>query len=294
MAQLLLAVGFGLVTASVLAVASVGLSLQFGITNYINFAYGDFMALGAYLAWELNSGFARWNIWVALVVSSLVMGVVAVLLNQFVLGPFSRRFGKPFYILIVTFGLSLIILNLINAGWGAAVRRYQLPDQNPLHIGPFLLTVDQLIVVALGIGLMFAIHLMLTRTRLGKSMRAMSDNTALAMTSGIDTRRITTITWFLTGALSGLAGVVLGITAANLTPSSGETFLFVIFAAVIVGGVGSVYGAIIGAVIIGLATEVSAVYINPAYKLDIAFVILIAVLLLKPSGLFARAGKAQV
>lgn len=292
MHQLLLAMGFGMVTASVLAVASVGLSLQFGITNYINFAYGDFMALGAYMAWELNSGFAHWNIWIALVGGSLVMGVVAVLLNQFVLGPFSRRFDKPFYILIVTFGLSLIILNLINAGWGAAVRRYQLPDERPLHIGPFLLTIDQLVVVALGIGLVLVIHLMLTRTRLGKSMRAMSDNTALAMTSGIDTRRITTITWFLTGALSGLAGVVLGITAASLTPSSGETFLFVIFAAVIVGGVGSVYGAIMGALIIGLATEVSAVYINPAYKLDTAFVILIAALLVKPSGLFARAGKA--
>jgi len=289
---LLLSVGFGLVTASVLAIASVGLSLQFGITNYINFAYGDFLALGAYTAWELNAGFAHWNIWLALVVGSLVMGVVAVLLNQFVLGPFARRFDKPFYILIVTFGLSLIILNLINAGWGSAVRRYQLPDQTPLHIGPFLLTVDQLVVVALGIGLVLTIHLMLTRTRLGKSMRAMSDNTALAMTSGIDTRRITTITWFLTGAMSGLAGVVLGITAASLTPSSGETFLFVIFAAVIVGGVGSVYGAIIGALIIGLATEVSAVYINPAYKLDTAFVILIAALLLRPSGLFARAGKA--
>jgi len=175
-------------------------------------------------------------------------------------------------------------------GFGGAALPVARPD--PLHIGPFLLTVDQLIVVALGIALVLTIHLMLTRTRLGKSMRAMSDNTALAMTSGIDTRRITTITWFLTGAMSGLAGVVLGITAASLTPSSGETFLFVIFAAVIVGGVGSVYGAIIGALIIGLATEVSAVYINPAYKLDTAFVILIAALLLRPSGLFARAGKA--
>jgi branched-subunit amino acid ABC-type transport system permease component len=123
-------------------------------------------------------------------------------------------------------------------------------------------------------------------------MRAMSDNSTLAMTSGIDTRRITTLAWFLSGILAGIGGTVLGITQASLTPGSGETFLFVIFAAVIVGGVGSIYGAMVGAVIVGLATEVSALFINPSYKLDIAFVILILALLFRPSGLFARPGKA--
>ena len=104
----------------------------------------------------------------------------------------------------------------------------------------------------------------------------MSDNTTLAMTSGIDTKQITTITWFLSGSLAGVAGTVLGISEGNLTPASGELFLFVIFAAVIVGGVGSIYGAMAGAILIGLATEISAAFINPSYKLDIAFVILIA------------------
>jgi branched-subunit amino acid ABC-type transport system permease component len=292
MHQFLLAVGFGLVTASVLAIAAVGLSLQFGITNYINFAYGDFMALGAYLSWELNSGLLHWNVWVALLAGSVGMGVLAVILNQILLGPFARRFDELFYILIVTFGLSLIMLSVVNAIWGGEVKHYQLANEQPLHLGPFLLTPNQLVVVAMGIVLMLTIHVLLTRTRLGKSMRAMSDNTTLAMTSGIDTRRVTTITWFLTGMLAGLAGTVLGITSASITPSFGETFLFVIFAAVIVGGVGSIYGAILGAVIIGMATEVAAVYINPAYKLDVAFMILILALLFKPSGLFARAGKA--
>lgn len=287
-----LSIGFGLVTASVLAIGAVGLSLQFGITNYINFAFGDFMALGAYMAWELNAGLLHWNIWLALVCGSVVMGLVAVLLNRFLLAPFARSFDKLFYILIVTFGLSLVLLNLINAVWGAEVKNYSLPSETPMTLGPFLLTRNQLIVMALGVVLMVAVHLMLSRTRLGKSMRAMSDNTTLAMTSGIDTRRITTITWFLSGTLAGLAGTVLGITAASLTPSFGETYLFVIFASVIIGGVGSIYGAIVGAVIIGLATEVSAVFINSAYKLDTAFVLLILALLFRPNGLFARAGKA--
>lgn len=292
MHQFWLSVGFGFVTASVIAVAAVGLSLQFGITNYINFAYGDFMALGAYLAWELNAGFLHWSIWLAMAGSAVLVGVFAVLVNQFVLGPFARRFEKIFYVLIVTFALSLIILSLINSIWGANVKQFNMPSETPLHIGPFLLSVDQLIVIGIGLALMVAIHTLLTVTRLGKSMRAMSDSTTLAMTSGIDTRMVTTITWFLTGILSGLAGVVLGITSASITPSFGETFLFVIFAAVIVGGVGSVYGAILGALIIGLVTEVSAVFINPAYKLDTSFVVLILVLLFRPSGLFTRIGKA--
>jgi branched-subunit amino acid ABC-type transport system permease component len=292
MQQFWLAFGFGLVTASVLAIAAVGLSLQFGITNYINFAYGDFMALGSYITYEFNTGFMHINIWVALVAGSIGMGVIALLLNRFLLSPFAKRFDKTFYVLIVTFGLSLILLNVIYSFWGANVRSYNMPIEKVLHIGPFLLTRNQLIVMAISIVLMLLVSIMLKTTRLGKSMRAMSDNTTLAMTSGIDTKAITTITWFLSGMMAGLAGTVLAITEGNLTPASGELFLFVIFAAVIVGGVGSIYGAMAGAVLIGLATEVSAVYINPGYKLDVAFAILILTLLFRPSGLFARPGKA--
>ena len=292
MAQFWLAFGFGLVTASVLAIAAVGLSLQFGITNYINFAYGDFMALGAYLTYEFNTGFMHLNVWISLFAGSIGMGILAVLLNHFLLGPFARRFERSFYVLIVTFGLSLIILNLIYSIWGSNVRSYNMPIEQVLHIGPFLLTRNQLIVMAVSVVLMTLVHTMLKTTRLGKSMRAMSDNTTLAMTSGIDTRLITTITWFLSGTLAGLAGTVLGITEGNLTPASGELFLFVIFAAVIVGGVGSIYGAMAGAVLIGLATEISAAFINPAYKLDVAFGILILTLLFRPNGLFSRPGRA--
>ena len=287
-----LSVGFGFVTASVLAISAVGLSLQFGITNYINFAYGDFMALGAFFAYVLNAEIFHLNIWIALVLGSLVMGALAVMINWFLLSPFVRRFNKTFYVLIVTFGLSLILLNLEYSIWGADVRFYQTPISRAIHIGPVLLTKDQLIVMGIAVVLMLALHTMLKTTRLGKSMRAMSDSTTLAMTSGINTKRITTITWFLSGTLAGISGTVLGITEGNLTPASGELFLFVIFAAVIVGGVGSIYGAMAGALLIGLATEVSAAFINPAYKLDTAFVILILALLIRPNGIFTRPGIA--
>jgi branched-subunit amino acid ABC-type transport system permease component len=290
--QFWLSFGFGLVTASVLSIAAVGLSLQFGITNYINFAYGDFMALGAYLTYAFNAEIFHVNIWFALIVGSLLMGLIAVALNRFLLSPFARRFDKTFYVLIVTFGLSLIMLNLTYSIWGPNVRSYNMKIEVDMHIGPFLLNKYEIIIMIISVVTMLLIHLMLKTTRLGKSMRAMSDNTTLAMTSGIDTKRITTITWFLSGTMAGLAGSVLGITEGNLTPAAGELFLFVIFAAVIVGGVGSIYGAMAGGVLIGLATEVSAAFINAAYKLDVAFVILILTLLFRPSGLFARSGRA--
>lgn len=286
-----MAVGFGLVTASIIAIASVGLTLQFGVTNYVNFAYGDFMALGAYFAWQVNTAF-HWSIWVAMVVGGLGMGVVAVALNRFVLGPFARKFsGSLIYVLIVTFGLSLIIVNLVEAVWGPTYKLYSVPLENPYHLGPLLLTKDEIIIFFLGVVLMAAVHLLLTRTKLGKAMRAMSDDASLAAVTGIDTRRVTAITWFLSGLLAGVAGTVLGVNITSITPSSGETYLFVIFAAVILGGIGRPYGAMIGALVIGLATELSAVAI-PAYKLDVAFGILVVVLLVRPQGIFATAGKA--
>lgn len=267
-----------------------GLTLQFGVTNFVNFAYGDFLTLGAYFAWVANAKL-HMSIWLAMLLGALAMGLVAVLLNHLVIGPFARRFSNLFFVLIVTFGLSLILLNLIQAVWGPNYQQYRVAAQNPLHLGPFLLTTDQLLIIGIGAAVMLAIHLLLTRTKLGKAMRAMSDDTSLATVSGINTRVITMVTWFMTGALAGLAGTVLGLNISSITPSTGETFLFAIFAAVILGGIGKPYGAMLGALIIGLATEVSAVVINAAYKLDVAFALLVIVLLVRPQGILAVKGK---
>ena len=290
MSVLALSFGFGLITASVLALAAVGLSLQFGVTNYINFAYGEFLTLGAYLTWTLNH--VGLNIYLSAVIATLLMGAFAVLLNQFLLKPFTKKGVPLLFLLVVTFGLSLFLSNAILAIWGPNFKSLDVARETPHAIGPFLFTTSQLAIIGIALVVMGGIHLLLTRTEIGKAMRAMSDNMDLAQVSGIDTDRITAFTWLLSGCLAGLAGIVLVINITSFLPSLGGEFLFVIFAAVILGGVGSPYGAMLGALVIGLATEMSAVLINSAYKNDVAFALLILTLLLRPTGIIRMAGKA--
>jgi branched-subunit amino acid ABC-type transport system permease component len=287
---LALSFGFGLITASVLALAAVGLSLQFGVTNYINFAYGEFLTLGAYLAWTLNH--AGLNIYLSIAVATLLMGVFAVVLNEFLLKPFTKKGVPLLFLLVVTFGLSLFLSNLILAIWGPNFKSLDVARETPHAFGPLLFTTSQLTIIGIALLVMGGVHLLLTRTEIGKAMRAMSDSVDLAQLSGIDTDRITAFTWLLSGCLAGLAGIVLVINITSFLPSVGGEFLFVIFAAVILGGVGSPYGAMLGALVIGLATEMSAVLINSAYKNDVAFALLILTLLLRPQGIIRMAGKA--
>ncbi|MBV8715768.1 MAG: branched-chain amino acid ABC transporter permease [Chloroflexi bacterium] len=285
-----LSLGFGLITASVLALAAVGLSLQFGVTNYINFAYGEFLTLGAYFAWTLSHGLGL-NLWLSVGLAALLMGLFGVLLNRFLLKPFTQKGVPLHFLLVVTFGLSLFLSNLILAIWGPNFKTLDLPRETPHRFGLFLFTNSQLTIIAIAAVAMLGVHLLLTRTEIGKAMRAMSDSTDLAQVSGIDTNRITSFTWLVSGALAGLAGIVLVMNINSFQPSFGGEFLFVIFAAVILGGVGSPYGAMLGALVIGLATEMSAIFVNSAYKNDVAFALLILTLLLRPSGIIRMAGK---
>jgi branched-subunit amino acid ABC-type transport system permease component len=290
MSTLVLAMGFGLVTASILAIAAVGLTLQVGVTNLVNFAFADFLTLGAYLGWSLNAGW-HLNFWLAAAVASLGVGTVAVAANVLVIRPFIRRRTPLVFLLIVTIGLSLILGNLNLAIWGSGYRSYDLPRQQPVHIGPMQFTNDQLLIIAISIAVVLALRLLLTRTKLGKAMRSMSDNIDLARASGIDTDRVTHGVWMLSGTLAGLAGVVLALNLTTFDTGLGSNILFVIFAAMILGGVGSPSGAILAAVVLGLATEVSAVFVDSGYKNDIAFVALLGVLLIRPEGIIRMAGK---
>jgi len=285
------AIGFGLVTASILALCAVGLTLQFGVTNYINFAIGSLLTFGAYFAWIVNSHLGM-NIWLSMLVGGLLTGVLAVALNVGIMQQFVRRGYPTIFMLIVMFGLSLILQNVTLAIWGGDFKTYVTPADHQYHIGPLLLTGSQLLIILIAILAMVGVYVLLTYTKVGKAMRAMSDNPTLARNCGINTTLVTNFTWLLSGFLAGVAGVVLAVNITSFQPAFGNDFQFVIFAAVVVGGIGRPYGAMVGALLIGLVTEVSAVFVNSSYKNDMAFAILVLMLLLRPQGIFATEGKA--
>lgn len=291
MSLFLLTVGFGIVTASVLSLMSVGLSLQFGVTNFVNFAYGAYLSTGMFLTWTFSDKLHLPFLLSALL-GTVVTGLVAVIINEILFEPFAKRRKSIFYMLIITFGLSLVLDNILQIFFGVGFDQFPIKQSSAIHLGPFDFTKVQIMIVVVAVVAMVAIHLLLTKTSLGKKMRAMSDNNELAKISGIDTRSVTRWTWFISGSLAALGGVVLALNTVVFQTTTGDDMLFVIFAAVILGGIGRIYGAMLGALIIGLVTEVSVVVIPSAYKQDVAFLILVLMLLVRPQGLIATQGKA--
>jgi branched-chain amino acid transport system permease protein/neutral amino acid transport system permease protein len=287
----LLTLGFGFVSASIYALLSVGLSLQFGVTNFVNFAYGAYLGVGMLLTYTFSATFGL-PFWLSMVLATIGTGLVSMFISEYVLGPFVKRKKSLFYMLIVTFGLSLILDNILQIFYGVGFNEYPIGQSTPITIGPFSFTGNQLLIIAIAGVVMIGVHLLLSRSRLGKAMRAMSDNSDLARASGIDTNMVTRWTWFISGSLAGLGGIVLALNIVSFQTTSGDALLFVIFAAVILGGIGHTYGAMLGALIIGLVTEVSTVFISSAYKQDIAFLVLVIMLLVRPQGLIPAKGKA--
>lgn len=283
-------VGFGLITASILALSAVGLTLQFGVTNFVNFAYGEFLTIGAYLAFVMNQGL-HLNIWLSMAISGILTAVVAMLFNVLVIQPFIKRKSQMIILLVVTIGMDLFLMNLVQAIFGPEFQQYNAPPGSILHLGPFLFTLQQIIIIVIAVAVMAAVHALLKYSKLGKAMRAMSDNSELALISGVPTARVTNYVWLLSGFLGGIAGVILAVNVNNFTPALGSEFLFVIFAAAIVGGIGRPYGAMLGALIIGVTMEVSATFINSSYKTVVAFAILILVLLFRPQGILPSRGR---
>jgi branched-chain amino acid transport system permease protein/neutral amino acid transport system permease protein len=281
-------VGFGLITAAVLAIASVAFTLQFAVTDVLNLAFAAIMTTGAFVAYWINQ--AGVPVWFALIVAMAACSLLSVLLNLLVYAPFQRRGSSPITIVIVSLGMALIIEFGVQSIVGGVNVSYAMGQGTTFRAGGLILTTVQIVIVAISIVVMGAVHALLRYSKLGKAMRATAANRSLARNCGIRTSRVITITWAITGALGGLAGTVFAIDIGSFGPTSTDLFVVLILAAVFLGGPGNAYGAILGALLIGLATEVSAAYIQPDYKYVIAFVVLLAMLAVRPSGLFgARA-----
>ncbi|MGE5135609.1 MAG: branched-chain amino acid ABC transporter permease [Gemmatimonadota bacterium] len=285
MSTLFLGIGFGLVTASVLAISTVALSLQFGVTRVPNFAHGEIMTVGAYAA--LSTYQAVHNAILAAVAAIAAGAVLGIGVNKLLFGPFRNRNVARLTLFVLTIAASLIIQNVVLLIYGGATRSLPLGGGNPHHVGPFLFTSQQELIIGLAVVIMLGVHLLLRYTYFGRAQRAVAENLALARASGINAARVINRTWLLTGSLAGLAGYVLGISTGGLYPAMGFQFLLVVFAAAILGGIGQPYGAMAGALVVGVTMEVSALYISSDYKTVIAFGLLIAALLVRPQGLVA-------
>ena len=291
MSLFLASFGFGLVTAAVLAIAAVGFTMQFAVTDVLNLAYGAVMIASAFVAYALNQ--AGVNVWIGILAAAAAGAVGSVLLNQGIYTPFQRRAGDaaraPITMVIVSLGMTLIIEFGLQAIVGGTNVSYTMSQGPTVKADGLVLTAVQFVIIGLAVVVMAAVHGLLRYTKLGKAMRATSANRSLARNCGIRTDRIVAATWALSGALCGIAGTVFAINNGSFGATSADLFLVVILAAVFLGGPGSAYGAMLGALIIGLATEISAAYINPSYKDVIAFAVLLIMLAVRPSGLLGTA-----
>jgi branched-chain amino acid transport system permease protein len=292
----------GLVAGSMVGLGAIGVTLTYSILRFANFAHGDLMAWGTYAALTvlglISAQFGEanpigpfsfgWPLIAAAAVAMLLTGLLALAVDAMLFARLRAR-GQAIIVVMASFGASMTLRSLLEFMFTSRPRYFSRDIQMALPIGLGVsATPDQLALLALTGLLVLGTHLLMQRTRIGRAMRATSQNQALARVSGIDVARVVRVTWLIGGALACMAGMMIGI-LVQVRPLMGLDLLLPLFAAAILGGIGSVGGAVIGGLIIGLAEAASVQWIGAEWRAAVAFVILIAVLLLRPSGLFGVA-----
>ena len=280
----------GLSSGSVYALGAIGLSLVYGILKLVNFAHGDLMTLGGYVAFAVNVS-AGMPLPVAILAALAAVAAVGLALEEALWRPMRRRGAGVLQLLLISVGLAFVIRYAIQFGWSGSTRLLDVDRNQAWH--PFGLTISavQVVVMVTAAVVLTLVALMLKTTLVGKSMRALADSFDLAEVSGVDTRRVVAATWLLAGSLAGLAGVLAAI-STNLTPSTGWLLLLSVFAAVVLGGIGNAYGALAGGLLLGLVQEWSTMLVRPTYKEAVGFAVLILVLLWRPQGVLGHARTA--
>ncbi len=296
----------GLVIGSVVSLGAIGLSLTFSILRFSNFGHGELLAWGAYFALTALAMFAAvggvaaapiapfsfgWPLLAAMVCAALLtaMGVLAL---DWLLFKRLRRQGA-ITLVIASFGAALALRNLLLFVYGGIPQYYSQELQIAIALlprsvwGGMRITPDQLFVLGLTAITVIGLHLFLKLSTLGRAMRATSLNPQLARVAGIDPERVLRATWVIGGMLAAVAGVFAGLTV-QLRPTLGLDLLLPLFAAVILGGIGSVWGAVLGGLIVGLAESAAVSVVGAEYRAAAAFAVLIAILLIRPNGLFGE------
>ncbi|MHC5613174.1 MAG: branched-chain amino acid ABC transporter permease [Nostoc sp.] len=273
----------GIAVGSIIALAAVGLTLTYGILRLSNFAHGDFLTLGAYLTWLINS--IGVNIWLSMILAAAGT-VAAMLLSEKLLWSKMRSIrATSTTLIIISIGLALFLRNGIIFIWGGKNQNYNLPVTPALDILGLKVPQNQLLVLGLAVLAILALHYLLQNTKIGKAMRAVADDLDLARISGINVDRVIFWTWLIAGTLTSLGGSMYGLITA-VRPNMGWFLILPLFASVILGGIGNPYGAIAAALIIGIVQEISTPWLGSQYKQGVALLIMILVLLIRPKGLF--------
>jgi branched-subunit amino acid ABC-type transport system permease component len=283
----------GLVTGSVYAIAAVGVSLVYGILRLVNFAYGDMMAFGALITFGVNGPLGQSMI-VAALAGMAATAVLAVLLDYALWRPLRARRAGFMSLFLASIGLALILRQMLLLFGSAQPRSYRIDPFRVFVLGSVRLSEAQVIAIATAAVTIAAVGLFLSRTTTGRVLRAMADDRALAAVAGIDVGRAIRVAWIISGLLSGLAGVLAAMVEYSFDPNFGFQLLLPIFAAVVLGGIGSAYGALAGGLVLGIAQELStwsgfAGGVNPTYKPVVAFAVLAIALLVRPQGLLGKA-----
>ena len=277
----------GLSTGAIYALGAVGLTLVYGILRLVNFAHGDFLTFGAYMAYLVN---VTWGMPLVLGVfwAMLTTALLGILLEKVMWGPMRARGAGMLQLLLMSIGLALLIRYAVQFGWGTELRALEVNNTATVEFLGLRIGRIFLVVIGVGFAVLVATGLILRFTLLGKRMRALSDNLELAETAGIDTSRVILWTWVFAAGFAGLAGVMAAATT-QLQPELGFELLLPIFAVVVLGGIGDAFGALTAGILLGVVIEWSTLVVDSKWKTAIGFVVLILVLVIRPQGIFGRA-----
>ena len=293
---------YGIVFGSIISLGAIGLTLVFGIIRFANFAHGDLMSSGAYvalfmvtsaLAWigipDTNFGMLSfgWRMLIAFPVAMFTVAAIAIALDRILYRKLRAKKSHAVIMAMSSLGAAFILRMLILIFWGADSLFYRPGMLRPAIVLPLNVKIrpDQILILIVVFSLVVLLHLYLQKTKMGKAMRATADNMELALVSGIDTERVIMMTWGVGGGLAAAGGILYGIDV-QVHPYMGWNFLIPLFAASILGTEGNIYGALVGGLVIGIAQQVSTAFLMPTYKPAVAFIVMIIILLVRPKGIF--------
>ena len=280
-------------TGSIYALVAMGLALTYSILKFANFAHAEFVTFGAYMAFVINVTLMRSLVW-GILAAFILAGFLAIVTDLLFFKQLRKRGATTIPLMIASIGIGLVIRHSIQEIWGPIVNFYRLETIETLQFLTATLTDIEAWIIISAIAVVFAFHILLTYTKIGKAMRALSENPTLALASGINIERLILLVWFIGAGVAGIAGVLRGADT-RLTPMMGWELLLPAFAVIVLGGLGSFYGAILASYILGFAENLAVLIfielsIPTTYRLAVAFAILIIILLFKPTGLMGIKG----